>query len=163
MKKGGSKKAREAVLRINSYLSEMETFQSEMAIWEARRKEALTAIREWTETFAPVIRGAGGKPALYMVWPSRSRWRPPDHIGFFRGCPDHIRRALRGGRDSPPCRADAVIDRTPIDLASRGNRRVDLRSRTAGRHEVVASMSEPRAHFAPSRRPVRTELQASES
>ena len=73
MKKGGAKKAREAVLRINSYLSEMETFQSEMAIWEARRKEALAAIREWTETFAPVIRGAGGEPALYMVWPSRSR------------------------------------------------------------------------------------------
>lgn len=46
MKKGGAKKAREAVLRINSYLSEMETFQSEMAIWEARRKEALAAIDE---------------------------------------------------------------------------------------------------------------------
>jgi predicted transcriptional regulator len=46
VKKGGAKKAREAVLRINSYLSEMETFQSEMAIWEARRKEALAAIDE---------------------------------------------------------------------------------------------------------------------
>lgn len=30
-------------------------------------------LKEWTEAFAPVIRDAGGEPALYMVWPSRSR------------------------------------------------------------------------------------------
>jgi len=30
-------------------------------------------LRVWTETLAPVIRAAGGEPALYMVWPEVSR------------------------------------------------------------------------------------------
>jgi len=30
-------------------------------------------LREWTEVLAPVIREAGGEPALYMVWPESAR------------------------------------------------------------------------------------------
>lgn len=30
-------------------------------------------LRTWTERFAPLIREAGGEPALYMVWPDVSR------------------------------------------------------------------------------------------
>lgn len=30
-------------------------------------------LRTWTETFAPLIRGAGAKPVLLMVWPTQDR------------------------------------------------------------------------------------------
>jgi len=30
-------------------------------------------LKAWTETLAPVIRDAGGEPALYMVWPEAAR------------------------------------------------------------------------------------------
>lgn len=30
-------------------------------------------LKSWSETLAPVIREAGGRPALFMVWPSRAR------------------------------------------------------------------------------------------
>lgn len=30
-------------------------------------------LREWTQRFAALIREGGGRPALYMVWPDRSR------------------------------------------------------------------------------------------
>lgn len=30
-------------------------------------------LRTWAQTFAPSIRGAGARPALYMVWPAESR------------------------------------------------------------------------------------------
>lgn len=30
-------------------------------------------LREWSERYAPLIRESGGRPALYMVWPSEAR------------------------------------------------------------------------------------------
>lgn len=35
--------------------------------------ESRANLREWTRRFAEEIRGAGATPALYMVWPDRSR------------------------------------------------------------------------------------------
>jgi hypothetical protein len=35
--------------------------------------ESRVHLVQWTETFAAVIREAGGEPALYMVWPSTTR------------------------------------------------------------------------------------------
>jgi hypothetical protein len=37
-------------------------------------------LRSWTEVFAPAIRAAGGRPALYMVWPERSRQESFDQV-----------------------------------------------------------------------------------
>ena len=35
--------------------------------------ESRVILRQWTKQFAPLIRKAGGRPALYMVWPSEDR------------------------------------------------------------------------------------------
>lgn len=37
-------------------------------------------LRTWTEAYAPVIREAGGEPALLMVWPERSRMEAFDAV-----------------------------------------------------------------------------------
>lgn len=42
--------------------------QGPSALEESRR-----SLREWAGRFAPRIRAAGARPALYMVWPSRER------------------------------------------------------------------------------------------
>ncbi|MEM7417886.1 MAG: hypothetical protein AAF389_20530 [Gemmatimonadota bacterium] len=43
-------------------------------------------LRTWTERIAPVIREAGGRPALYMVWPDDTR------LAFF----DDVRESYQG-------------------------------------------------------------------
>lgn len=45
--------------------------------------ESRAELRQWTRKFAPKIRAAGAKPALYMVWPS------PDRIAYY----DDVREA----------------------------------------------------------------------
>lgn len=47
-------------------------------------------LRSWTEQFAPVIEEAGGRPALYMVWPDDTR------IPAF----DDVRDAYEGAADA---------------------------------------------------------------
>lgn len=37
-------------------------------------------LRTWTETYAPVIEEVGGRPALLMVWPDRSRMEAFDAV-----------------------------------------------------------------------------------
>ena len=37
-------------------------------------------LREWTEIIAPVIRDAGGEPALFMVWPESARTHAFDAV-----------------------------------------------------------------------------------
>lgn len=35
--------------------------------------ESRVSLREWTAKFAPLIRAAGARPALYAVWPEKAR------------------------------------------------------------------------------------------
>lgn len=37
-------------------------------------------LARWSATYAPVIREAGGRPALFMVWPPRRRWHALDAV-----------------------------------------------------------------------------------
>lgn len=37
-------------------------------------------LARWSAIYAPVIREAGGRPALFMVWPSRRRWHALDAV-----------------------------------------------------------------------------------
>lgn len=45
----------------------------------------------WAERFAGVIRDAGGRPALLMVWPSRQRWSALDAVrDSYAGAADRV-------------------------------------------------------------------------
>ena len=45
----------------------------------------------WSERFAGVVREAGGRPALLMVWPSRQRWSALDAVqNAYAGAADRI-------------------------------------------------------------------------
>lgn len=59
--------------------------------------ESRTHLVQWTETFATVIREAGGEPALYMVWPSTARsFAFPDVIDSYAAAASAV-----GGRLLP--------------------------------------------------------------
>lgn len=58
--------AREAVLAAEADFVIMQQGPSSLP-------ESQVYLRDWTEVLAPVIRQAGGRPALYMVWPDDTR------------------------------------------------------------------------------------------
>ncbi len=42
--------------------------------------ESRTSLRQWIREFDPLVRGSGGRSALYMVWPDRSRFAWFDRV-----------------------------------------------------------------------------------